>query len=53
MIATGRSAQKKFKMWMAATLGLLKDGKMGVSRARAERIKAALSYARKGGVELS
>lgn len=36
--------QKEFKVWMCATLGLLKDGKMGVSVARADRIKLALAY---------
>lgn len=36
--------QKEFKVWMCATLGLIKDGKMGVSVARADRIKLALAY---------
>ena len=35
----------EFKIWMAATLSLLKDGKMGASKARADRIRAALSCA--------
>ncbi|MDO8803249.1 MAG: hypothetical protein Q7R35_02360 [Elusimicrobiota bacterium] len=39
--------QKDFKVWMCATLGLIKDGKMGASIARADRIKLALTY-RKG-----
>lgn len=39
--------QKEFKVWMCATLGLLKDGKMGASMARSERIKLALAYTRK------
>ncbi len=38
---------KEFKVWMCATLGLLKDGKMGASAARSERIKLALAYTRK------
>jgi len=36
--------QKDFKVWMCATLGLVKDGKMGTSQARAERIKTARAY---------
>ena len=36
--------QKDFKVWMCATLGLIKVGKMGVSIARADRIKLALAY---------
>jgi len=36
--------QKEFKVWMGATLGLIKDGKMGASVARSERIKLALAY---------
>ena len=36
--------QKEFKVWMCATLGLIKDGKMGTSIARADRIKLALAY---------
>lgn len=39
--------QKEFKVWMCATLGLIKDGKMGTSIARSERIKLALAYTRK------
>ena len=39
--------QKEFKVWMCATLGLIKDGKMGASIARADRIKLALNYTRK------
>ena len=35
---------KDFKVWMCATLSLLKDGKMGTSQARADRIKTAISY---------
>ncbi|MDD2804153.1 MAG: hypothetical protein PHV33_01245 [Elusimicrobiales bacterium] len=38
----------EFKMWMSATLGLIKDGKMGASVARANRIKLALAYTGKG-----
>jgi len=33
---------------MMATLGLIKDGKMGASQARADRIKTAISYAKAG-----
>lgn len=40
--------QKEFKVWMCATLGLIKDGKMGASIARADRIKLALAYTGKG-----
>ena len=36
--------QKDFKVWMGVTLGLIKDGKMGASIARADRIKLALTY---------
>ena len=38
----------EFKVWMCATLGLIKDGKMGASAARANRIKLALAYTGKG-----
>ena len=48
MNVTSEAATKEFKVWMAATLSLIKDGKMGATPARAERIKAALSYTRKG-----
>ena len=41
--------QKDFKVWMCATLGLIKDGKMGANIARAERIKTAISYTTKKG----
>jgi hypothetical protein len=44
---TGTSV-REFKVWMTVTLGLLKDGRMGVSRARAERIRTAMANARKG-----
>jgi hypothetical protein len=40
--------QKEFKVWMCATLGLIKDGKMGASIARADRIKLALAYTSPG-----
>lgn len=46
---TSETVNREFKMWMTVTLGLIKDGKMGASRARAERIKTAMSYTRKGG----
>lgn len=48
MTRTSEAVNRDFKVWMAMTLGVIKDGKMGVSQARAERIKAALAYARKG-----
>ena len=48
MTRTSDAVNRDFKMWMSMTLGLIKDGKMGVSRARAERIKTALAYAKKG-----
>jgi len=41
--------QKDFKVWMCATLGLIKDGKMGASQPRADRIKTALAYTSKKG----
>jgi len=40
---------KDFKMWMCATLGLIKDGKMGATQSRANRIKTALAYTSKKG----
>ena len=51
MIMTSETVNKQFKLWMAVTLGLIKDGKMGASQARADRIKSALTYTniRKGG----
>ena len=39
--------QKDFKVWMCATLGLIKDNKMGANPGRAERIKTAIAYTRK------
>jgi len=39
---------RDFKVWMAMTLGLIKDGKMGTSQARADRIKIVRGYAKKG-----
>ena len=39
--------QNEFKVWMCATLSLIKDGKMGASVARADRIKLAMTYTRK------
>jgi hypothetical protein len=44
---TSEAVNREFKLWMTVTLGLIKDGKMGASRARAERIKTAISYAGK------
>ena len=40
---------RDFKLWMVATLGLIKDGKMGASQARADRIKTAMTYTKRGG----
>ena len=37
-----------FKVWMAVSLGLIKDHKMGANKGRAERIKTALAYTEKG-----
>lgn len=48
MTRTSEAVNRDFKVWMSMTLGLIKDGRMGVSQARAERIKAALAYAKKG-----
>jgi len=48
MNTTIEPVNKEFKVWMTATLGLIKDGRMGATRDRAERIKAALAYTRKG-----
>jgi hypothetical protein len=47
MTTINETASKEFKVWMTATIGLIKDGKMGATTARAERIKAALAYTRK------
>jgi hypothetical protein len=49
MTMTSETVNKQFKLWMAVTLGLIKDGKMGASQARANRIKTAMIYTRKGG----
>lgn len=48
MTKTNEIVNRDFKVWMAMTLGLIKDGRMGVSQARAERIRTALSYFKKG-----
>ncbi|MBU2572734.1 MAG: hypothetical protein KKH28_01475 [Elusimicrobia bacterium] len=48
MTRTSEAVNRDFKVWMAMTVGLIKDGKMGVSQDRAERIKTALAYAKKG-----
>jgi len=47
MNMTSESVNREFKVWMTMTVGLLKDGKMGATRERAERIKTAMAYARK------
>ncbi len=44
MNITNVAVRSKFKVWMVVSLGLIKDGKMGASKARSERIKTALSY---------
>ena len=49
MTMTSEAVNRDFKVWMVATLGLIKDGKMGASQARADRIKTAMTYTRKGG----
>ena len=38
------AADKEFKVWMVVSLGLIKDGKMGASQDRSDRIKTALAY---------
>lgn len=49
MTMTNEAVNRNFKMWMAVTLGLIKDGKMGASQARANRIKTAITYTKRGG----
>ena len=49
MTMTSETVNKNFKVWMAVTLGLIKDGKMGASQARADRIKTAITYTKRGG----
>ena len=36
--------KKEFKVWMVVSLGLIKDGKLGASQSRSDRIKTALAY---------
>jgi len=48
MNITGTAVHREFKVWMSVSLGLIKDGKMGATKARAERIKTALAYTSKG-----
>ncbi len=48
MTNTSAAAHTEFKVWMMATLGLIKDGKMGASQARADRIKTAVAYSKIG-----
>ena len=48
MTTTSETVNKEFKVWMRVTLGLIKDGKMGASQARADRIKTAMAYAKRG-----
>ncbi|MCX5793319.1 MAG: hypothetical protein WCK76_00600 [Elusimicrobiota bacterium] len=47
MTLINAAENKEFKMWMSVSLGLIKDGKMGATKARAERIKTALTYTSK------
>ena len=49
MTMTSEAANRQFKVWMAVTLGLIKDGKMGTSQARADRIRTAVNYTKRGG----
>ncbi len=49
MTMTSEAVNRDFKLWMAVTLSLIKDGKMGASQARADRIKTAITYTKKGG----
>ncbi len=44
MNALSGGTSGEFKIWMTVTLSLLKDGKMGASKARADRIKMAVFY---------
>ena len=44
---TSEAVNRDFKLWMTVTLGLIKDGKMGATPARAARIRTARSYAQK------
>jgi len=39
----------EFKIWMTVTLSLLKDGKMGASKARADRIRTAVFHTHRTG----
>ena len=48
MNITSHATNGNFKVWMTATIGLIKDGKMGASQARADRIKTAITYTRRG-----
>ena len=45
MNKTSEEVNREFKVWMAMTIGLIKDGRMGASQARADRIRIALAYA--------
>ncbi|MFA6433782.1 MAG: hypothetical protein WCW52_03725 [Elusimicrobiales bacterium] len=49
MTTTSETVNRDFKLWMAMTLNLIKDGKMGASKARANRIKTAMAYTKKEG----
>ena len=49
MTTTSEVVNREFKVWMTVTLGLIKDGKMGASQDRANRIKTAMAYAKKAG----
>ena len=48
MNITGTAVIIDFKIWMVASLGLIKDNRMGANKGRAKRIKTARAYVRKG-----
>lgn len=49
MLPAKKAENGKFKIWMTVILGLLKDGKMGASQERADRIKSALAHIKRPG----
>lgn len=44
MTILNEAIKKQFKVWMVVSLGLIKDGKLGASQDRSDRIKTALAY---------
>jgi len=44
MTILNEAVKKEFKVWMVVSLGLIKDGKLGASQSRSDRIKTALAY---------